>query len=54
MPSVDRDDSRDRELVRHSHSFSSDGRPIVVPMYVLSLRFARINTIANDAADMVC
>ncbi|KAF2676546.1 hypothetical protein K458DRAFT_437208 [Lentithecium fluviatile CBS 122367] len=32
MPSVDRDDSRDRELVRHSHSFSIDGRPMI-PMW---------------------
>ncbi|KAF1963760.1 hypothetical protein CC80DRAFT_487084 [Byssothecium circinans] len=35
MPSSDRDGSRDRELVRHSHSFSSDGRPIMptIPMW---------------------
>jgi len=38
MPSVERENSQDRELVRHSHSFSMDGRPsISIPMYVLSL-----------------
>ncbi|KAF1830385.1 hypothetical protein BDW02DRAFT_102937 [Decorospora gaudefroyi] len=31
MPSTDRGDSRDRELVRHTHSFSSDSR--MIPMW---------------------
>lgn len=34
MPSVDREDSQDRELVRHSHSFSSDVSRLSIPMYV--------------------
>ncbi|KAF2647850.1 hypothetical protein K491DRAFT_784462 [Lophiostoma macrostomum CBS 122681] len=33
MSSSDRDSSRDRELVRHSHSFSSDGSRAHIPMW---------------------
>ena len=52
MPSVDREESRDRELVlKHQSSFSDSGRSSV-PMYVTSTCLREIRMIVlNDTKD---